>query len=158
MILSAININFCNAKSISTCAPEWSRLSSWMRTWTIEAHKLYLIIYSYVAAGANQICQEGVCKCSPGFAKNGDGECEGKCEYLWLYSNLLKLRCFNAKIGNVWSYNLRQNDLEISIDLIILARPQGINSICVGFWIFFPGRGWVGGSGLRKIWPLFFIK
>ena len=38
----------------------------------------WLQIYSYIAALANQICQEGVCKCSPGFAKNSDEECIGK--------------------------------------------------------------------------------
>ncbi|XP_020626399.1 fibrillin-1-like [Orbicella faveolata] len=27
-------------------------------------------------AGANQICQEGVCSCAPGFVKNNDEECE----------------------------------------------------------------------------------
>ena len=47
------------------------------------------IIYSYMAAGANQICHEGVCTCSPGFAKNSDEECESKTLHLWLYSNIL---------------------------------------------------------------------
>ncbi len=47
-----------------------------------------LLIYSYVTAVANQICQEGKCKCAPGFARNDDEECEGKFLYLWLYTNL----------------------------------------------------------------------
>ena len=56
-----------------------------------------LLIYSYIAAGANQICQEGVCSCSLGFAKNNDEECEGKILHLWLYSNL-----YNCSVKDFW--------------------------------------------------------
>ena len=35
-------------------------------------------MYSYVAAGPNQICQKGKCTCVRGFFRNNDKECEGK--------------------------------------------------------------------------------
>ena len=47
-----------------------------------------LLIYSYIAAGANEICHEGVCRCAHGFARNKDKECVGKFLHFWLYSKL----------------------------------------------------------------------
>ena len=47
-----------------------------------------LIIYSYITAGENQLCQDGKCRCAPGYARNNGEECEGKFLHFWLYSNL----------------------------------------------------------------------
>ena len=45
-------------------------------------------MYSYVAAGANQICQEGKCTCVRGFFRKNFEECEGKFLHFCLYRNL----------------------------------------------------------------------
>ena len=47
-----------------------------------------VLIYFYIAVGANQVCQEGVCECARGFARNNDNECVGKFLLFSLYSKL----------------------------------------------------------------------
>ena len=71
-----------------------------------------LLIYSYITAVANQICQDGKCRCAPGFARNNDEECEGNFLELWWYTSLYNWAVKDFFIKLMISFSLLKNAVE----------------------------------------------